>query len=206
MSKKKKGVSFEEKRSRILNIYHTKKEVLNLKELEKLGVKEGVVYQSIKDVNQSLVDDNLVDNDKIGSANFFWSFPSKVFITKKSLVESLEQKIDETEEKIAQHKRKVEELINEGREDTEERRVKLARLRSEEERSVELDGQLESLKENDPKELERIANEADQCKEAVNRWTDNIWAIKSWCVKKKGMASKEVDRYMQLPSDFDYIS
>ena len=30
-------------------------------------------------MNQSLVDDFLVLSDKIGSANFFWSFPSKAY-------------------------------------------------------------------------------------------------------------------------------
>jgi hypothetical protein len=35
------------------------------------------VTQTIKDVVQSLVDDGLVELEKIGSANYFWSFPSK---------------------------------------------------------------------------------------------------------------------------------
>ena len=49
----------------------------NLKELEKAGSKAGIVTQAIKDVLQSLCDDNLVDQDKIGSGSFFWSFASK---------------------------------------------------------------------------------------------------------------------------------
>lgn len=46
-----------------------------------------------QDVNQSLVDDRLVDMDKIGSSNFFWSFPSKVAVTKQNLVDSLKEKL-----------------------------------------------------------------------------------------------------------------
>jgi len=49
----------------------------NLKELEKAGGKAGVVTQAIKDVVQSLCDDNIIDQDKIGSGSFFWSFDSK---------------------------------------------------------------------------------------------------------------------------------
>ena len=56
----KKGLSLEEKRNKILEIYLECKEVFNLKEIEKIGAKKGVVFQTIKDVNQSLVDDNLV--------------------------------------------------------------------------------------------------------------------------------------------------
>lgn len=33
--------------------------------------------QSVKEVVQSLVDDGLVDTDRIGTSNYFWSFPSK---------------------------------------------------------------------------------------------------------------------------------
>ena len=47
----KKGISWDEKRKRILDIYYEKKEVFNLKEIEKLGVKRGVIIQAVKDVN-----------------------------------------------------------------------------------------------------------------------------------------------------------
>lgn len=46
-----------------------------------------------QEVNQSLVDDGLVDMDKIGSSNFFWSFPSKMAVTKQNIVDTLKQKI-----------------------------------------------------------------------------------------------------------------
>ena len=32
---------------------------------------------SVKDVLQSLVDDAMVDSDRIGTSNYFWAFPSK---------------------------------------------------------------------------------------------------------------------------------
>lgn len=49
--------------------------------------------RSSQDINQSLVDDGLVDMDKIGASNFFWSFPSKVVVTRRNLVESLKRDI-----------------------------------------------------------------------------------------------------------------
>lgn len=42
--------------------------LLQLKELEKLGPRKGVITQSVKDVVQSLVDDDLVSKDKIGTS------------------------------------------------------------------------------------------------------------------------------------------
>lgn len=35
-----------------------------------------IVAQSVKDVLMSLVDDGLVTMDKIGTSNYFWSYPS----------------------------------------------------------------------------------------------------------------------------------
>uniref|UniRef100_A0A7S2XYC3 Meiotic nuclear division protein 1 homolog n=1 Tax=Fibrocapsa japonica TaxID=94617 RepID=A0A7S2XYC3_9STRA len=206
MSKKRKGLSLEEKRQRILGIYHSSGEVYNLKEIEKIASKAGVVLQTIKDVNQSLIDDHLVDADKIGSANFFWSFPSKVYVVKKTKIESLQKQIEDSKRQLNAAQDKVADLENAGRQDSNTRREGLAKLDQERKRGSELDERLQCLKENDPEELLRLKNLQEEIKEHVNRWTDNIWAVKSWCVKKKGMPSKDVDRYMQLPQDFDYIS
>ena len=32
---------------------------------------------SVKDVLQSLVDDGMVDTERIGTSNYFWAYPSK---------------------------------------------------------------------------------------------------------------------------------
>jgi hypothetical protein len=65
----KKGVSFDDKRLRLLEIF-ARAEVFTLKEIEKIGSKEkGIVEQTIKDVLQTLVDDGLVETDKIGAGN-----------------------------------------------------------------------------------------------------------------------------------------
>lgn len=74
---KKKGMSLEDKRTAILEVFHETSDVFTLKDIEKLGTKKGVVTQTIKDVLQSLVDDDLVRQDKIGISNFFWSFPGE---------------------------------------------------------------------------------------------------------------------------------
>lgn len=79
---KKKGLSFEEKRKRLCEIFLEKKDFFQLKELEKMGPKlKGIVSQSVKEVLQSLVDDDLVVCEKIGTSNYFWSFPSAVLQT-----------------------------------------------------------------------------------------------------------------------------
>ena len=91
--------------------------------------------QSVKEVLQSLVDDGLVDTDRIGTSNYFWSFPSKASnivrkrerITNSCLFVSLFQRKRRRDELLLRSetlkKRKTEltSLLNEsmkGREDS----------------------------------------------------------------------------------------
>ena len=74
-------------------IIYDSKEVFNLRQLESLGKKAGVVQQTIKDVVASLVDDNIVCMEKIGSSNYFWGFTSiAVQKRKRTLTEAMAKK------------------------------------------------------------------------------------------------------------------
>ena len=42
-----------------------------------MGPRKGVISQSVKDVVQSLVDDDMVLREKIGTSIYFWSLPSQ---------------------------------------------------------------------------------------------------------------------------------
>lgn len=42
--------------------------------------------------------------------------------------------------------------------------------------------------------------------EAANRWTDNVFIIKSWCVKKFNVDEKELNKQFKLPEEFDYMN
>ncbi|KAF4801227.1 hypothetical protein TURU_036833 [Turdus rufiventris] len=42
-------------------------------------------------------------------------------------------------------------------------------------------------------------------KEAANRWTDNIFSIKSWAKRKFGFEESRIDKCFGIPEDLDYI-
>jgi hypothetical protein len=90
----KKGLSFEEKRKRMLEIFKDDQSFFHLKDIEKLGTKKGIIFQTIKEVLDSLVGDSLVEVDKIGSSNFYWSLPSKIYQVKKNNLEKNKQQIE----------------------------------------------------------------------------------------------------------------
>ncbi len=86
----------EEKRKGMMEIFYEKKDFFQLKELEKIAPKEkGIVQGTVKDVVQSLVDDGMVDTDKIGTSVYFWALPSKAINMKKQKLVQLESQSQE---------------------------------------------------------------------------------------------------------------
>ncbi|XP_068125677.1 meiotic nuclear division protein 1 homolog isoform X2 [Hyperolius riggenbachi] len=202
---KKRGLSAEEKRVKMMEIFFETKDVFQLKDLEKIAPKEkGITPMSVKDVLQSLVDDAMVDSERIGTSNYFWAFPSKALHARKRKLETLESQLTDAKQKKKSLAKSVEEAKC-GREDTEERSKlaeELAQLRKQRDQlSVEMD----KYKECDPDVVEEIRKSNKVAKEAVNRWTDNIFSVKSWAKKKFGFEEGKIDKTFGIPEDFDYI-
>jgi len=159
----------------------------------------------IADINQNLVDDNLVDKDKIGGSNYFWSFPAKKDRQNQlaheetlKVIERLQSQIADAQAKLADAKR--------GREDDEsgERAKKMARRAELKAAKKAAEEELEKLKENDPQAIADLEAELKFVKEAANRWTDNIFGCQDYLVKKRGMPKKEAFKILGINGDFDY--
>ena len=189
---KRKGMSAEDKRSTILKLYHTSMEPFNLKEIEQLASRSGVVQQTVKDMNQSLVDDSLVFSDKIGSANFFWSFPSKAYHDKKCRKDELEGTVGRSKAAVADLTKQIE--VARGSRRAPGRKAMMAELEELQARERQLDVTLEKSKAHDPEELKRINNEVGNMLQHVNRWTENVWAVKKFYTKKRGMRCAHIAR------------
>ena len=147
---------------------------------------------SIADINQALVDDNLVEKEKIGGSNYFWSFPAKKdrmnqLAHEETLqkIESFKTNIKEAEARLADAKR--------GREEDEsgERSKKMARRAELTKSLAQAQVELDKLKQNDPRELANLEKEYNLVKNGAHRWTDNIFSCKDYLVKKRGMVKKE---------------
>ena len=158
---------------------------------------------SIADTNQGLVDDGMVEKEKIGGSNYFWSFPAKrdrlMQIKHEdtlTAIEGLKSKVEESKAKLADAKR--------GREDEDgERAKKLARFTELTTERKKMEAELEALKENDPQALADLEKELKLVRDAAHRWTDNIFNAKAYLVKKRGMDRKEACRIIGITSAFD---
>lgn len=174
--KKKKGISFEEKRQRLLSIFTTDPTFYHIKEIEKLGSKKGIHPMIVKDVLDSLIADNLVDMEKVGASSYYLALPSKTFLNKQNALHkmaanieykltyqrSVDKEIEKMEEKItAENKLRVE------NDDREEMLTQLKKLNEQIEKNEQA---LKVYERNDPqriKELERTTKELLRLEEMV---------------------------------------
>lgn len=180
--------------------------MFNLKEIETAGAKVGVVLQSVKDVVQSLIDDNMIETDKIGSGNFLWALPSKGRASMMKKIESLDDSIRHTMTEIKLYRSKIQEE-SEGKEQNPERKALLEQLADLKEEEKSLKEEMEKISRTSKSHLTKCYSEADLYKSKANQWTDNIFEVKSWLKKKNPALSEEdIDKNFNIPSDFDTLS
>ncbi|KAH9762748.1 Meiotic nuclear division protein 1-like [Citrus sinensis] len=177
---KKRGLSLEEKRGKILEIFYESQDFYLLKELEKLGPKKGVITQSVKDVVQSLVDDDLVLKDKIGTSVYFWSLPSCAGNQLRNVYRKLESDLQSSKKR---HTELVEQCnaLKKGREESDEREEALEELKAVELKHIELKDEMGQYADNDPAAFEAMKNAIEVAHAAANRWTGNLQTTSSHC-------------------------
>lgn len=204
---KKRGLSLEEKREKMLQIFYDSQDFYLLKELEKLGPKKGVISQSVKDVIQSLVDDDLVSKDKVGSSIYFWSLPSCAGNQLRSVYGKLESDLVSSKKRFAELTEQRDGL-KKGREESDEREEALSELKAIETKYNELKEEMSRYADNDPATLEAMKNAIDVAHTAANRWTDNIFTVRQWCSKNFPEAKEQLENMYNevgIGDDFDYL-
>ncbi|KAI8452081.1 meiotic nuclear division protein 1 [Phakopsora pachyrhizi] len=77
MSTSRRGLSEEEKRLRTIEFFNKSNCFFTVKDLIKwLPKTKGIVTQSVEETIKSLIDDDLIRSEKIGTTNIIWSFRS----------------------------------------------------------------------------------------------------------------------------------
>ncbi|KAJ7045518.1 meiotic nuclear division protein 1 [Mycena alexandri] len=200
-----RGLSAEEKRVKLLEIFHESKDFYQLKELEKLGPKlKGIVSQSVKEVLQSLVDDGLVQGDKIGSSNFFWSFPSQ----RGTIMQNRLKQAKETREGHQAQQTElrghieVEKAVRVNNESRTERLETLGRLKK---THVGLLDELGAYGACDPAKVEETRRAVTLAKEAAVRWTDNYSMLLSHFTRQYGVDAGEIRRHLGVEEEYEDI-
>ncbi|KAI3422889.1 uncharacterized protein J3R85_011626 [Psidium guajava] len=204
---KKRGLSLEEKREKMLQIFYESQDFFLLKELEKLGPRKGVITQSVKDVVQSLVDDDLVSKDKIGTSVYFWSLPSCAGNQMRNVYRKLESDVQSSKRRLAELADQCN-ALKKGREESDEREEALRNLKKVEEKYNELKDEMAEYADNDPAAFEAMKNAILVAHAAANRWTDNIFTLRQWCSNNFPEAKEQLEHMYQevgITDDLDYL-
>ncbi|KAH7875308.1 meiotic nuclear division protein 1 [Lentinula edodes] len=196
-----RGLSADEKRVKLLEIFHETKDFYQLKELEKLGPKlKGIVSQSVKEVLQSLVDDGLVQGDKI----VFWSFPSHQGAV-------IQGRVDNAKEmKISQHTQLLEiqqsiEREKSTRIESESRTAAIAKLQYMKKELAKLDEELTAYGACDPVKLEETRRAITLGKEAAMRWTENYSALLPHFLHHSMASIEDIRKYLEIDEEYEDI-
>ncbi|KAI9219728.1 meiotic nuclear division protein 1 [Blastocladiella britannica] len=198
-----KGVSADEKRKRVLDLFHETKDVYTLKDVEKAAAKRGVVQNAVKDVVQGLVDDGLVMCEKIGSSNYFWSFPSTAFKAQSALLTDLRGKAARLQKEHDQLAAALKEA-QDVRQETEERAVLMAELEQFQSEAAAMAAELDQYKDCDPEVHALTLAQVQQARDGVNRWTDNLMMLESYVVKL-GFERKMFYKEFGIPEEIDSV-
>ncbi|XP_031381109.1 meiotic nuclear division protein 1 homolog isoform X1 [Punica granatum] len=207
MQSKKRGLSLEEKREKMLQIFYESQDFFLLKELEKLGPRKGVISQSVKDVVQSLVDDDLVSKDKIGTSVYFWSLPSCAGNQLRNVSRKLEADLQSSKKRL-QELTDQRQTLKKGREESDEREEALSELKAIEQKHNELKDEMEQYADNDPAAFEAKKEAIAVAHAAANRWTDNIFTLRQWCSNNFPEAKEQLEHMYKeigITEDFDYL-
>ncbi|KAI3643648.1 hypothetical protein MP228_009812 [Amoeboaphelidium protococcarum] len=199
----RKGLSFDEKRHRLTELFYETKEVYTLKELEKIAPKQkGIVSQSVKEVLESLVSDDIVSSDKIGTSNYFWAFPSTALIVRENKLNKYQEELDGLTKQREELQLKIADAQI-GREECDERADLLAKLSSAETKRMNQMQELQQYADNDPATLQAKRDATKIAKDAANRWTESIMSIQSYCTSKFGVDLESFNAQFEIPQDLD---
>ncbi|KAF8388905.1 hypothetical protein HHK36_025586 [Tetracentron sinense] len=210
---KKRGLSLEEKHEKMLQIFYDSQDFFLLKELEKLGPKKGVISQSVKDVVQSLVDDDLVSKDKIGTSVYFWSLPSCAGNQLRNVYHKLESDLESSKKRLAE---------------LDELEEALCELKAIELKYYELKDEMGRYADNDPAALEALRQLCtlwpslfpDYCMETTPQTTSSHCGSGvqtvflrpkcslSICTRRKEIDNSHMHRcalQVGITDDFDYL-
>ncbi|KAL2229072.1 UNVERIFIED_CONTAM: Meiotic nuclear division protein 1 [Sesamum indicum] len=205
---KKRGLSLDEKREKMLQIFYESQDFFLLKELEKLGPKKGVITQSVKDVVQSLVDDDLVFKDKIGTSVYFWSLPSCAGNQLRNIHRKLDSDLQSSKKRYIELTDQCN-ALKKGREESVNHlpHSNFFGMNAEVIAPFSQD-EIVEYSDNDPATFEAMKKAIEVAHAAANRWTDNIFTLQQWCSHNFPQAKEQLDHLYNevgIADDFDYL-
>jgi hypothetical protein len=184
MSKKPKGLSFDQKKEVLVQAMLTQASIYTMKELENLGRKNKVIPQAVPEVVEALISERAMCMDKIGTQNIYWAFPSQrkavLLCTKDKLTADIETAKVRLQEAITKSEHAKKE-INLSETDRTKIITETANLKRDIERLQQENVQLQK---RDPRIHEAKLHELKQARSICDQMTDNICILRQFMLRK----------------------
>ncbi len=69
-----------------------------------------------------------------------------------------------------------------------------------------LEAELSNYERSDPKIVDKMKNDSKIARDAVNRWTDNLYLIQQWIQQSRpGFCGKELEKNFPIYKELDYV-
>lgn len=188
--KKKRGLSFEDKRERMLSIFSINETFYHIKEVEKEGIRKGIPFPTIKDILKSLIGDDLVESDKIGNSILYWSLKKKTFSVKRNKIMLNNDEIVKYEKDNEQLKEMIKEVKRQKQETEEYKRLRIE-METLQDEIRNIDNELEQYIMNDPEKYKEYENDNIIYMSAFEVLCDNI-LICNKILKDRGLKITDV--------------
>lgn len=162
----------------------------------------------VKDYLQALSDENMIRVEKVGSGNWYWSFPSDAKKAKEDALEKVQEEYNKANTIVTELQAKVDEagaaraededmLMGMGRNSSVDRVPLLTAVGCDRKtlitKHADLTKELEKLRqelaaysEQDPVEMEKKRNETQLSRNEVEKYTDQVLSMEGWLKEQTG--------------------
>lgn len=147
----------------------------------------------VKDYLQALSDEGKIRVEKIGSGNWYWSFPSEEKRSRESVLGKLKEELAKAKGSLEELGERVKQASEKRGEDDEGRgELVSAKLELDGEIAV-LRKELDGYKDGDPGEVEKRRKEIETLQGRAEMWTDNIGILEGYMLHLIGGDREKLD-------------
>ncbi|KAI8462058.1 meiotic nuclear division protein 1 [Phakopsora pachyrhizi] len=203
MSTSRRGLSEEEKRLRTIEFFNKSNSFFTVKDLIKwLPKTKGIVTQSVEETIKSLIDDDLIRSEKIGTTNIIWSFRSdqsnktlKDFELLKTEVKALRCSNSELDQIVSR--------LESDRSKSDERQDNLRQIKMLKRDINEIELRLQQFRKSDPTLIKDKIKLCNDYKQGLEIWKDNLMNLMSYWKAIYHLTKTDFCNQFDLPLDFD---
>lgn len=176
----------------------------NIREVETIASKKtGICPMQIKDVLRNLVDEGLVNCEKCGTCNIYWSFQYTLVKKIKQEHERMMERKEQLQDIIRNYQCELEILQRDRLLKDAERDNLLRQLSELSSVNSLLVSKLASTMANNPIQLTSRERHIQEVQEAVDMMVDNIEILISFIYEWNpcGLSKSEIRKYFRVPED-----